>query len=145
MMTPTVDRFAAKVALNGDGCLIWTAAQNGAGYGKFFLRKERGRSVLILAHRWSYEHHCGPIPDGLTLDHLCRVPLCVNPEHLEAVTLGENNRRRPPELRSNGGTRKQSHCHRGHPLIDSNLYVQPKTGKRFCKTCRSIRVARRAA
>ena len=54
------------------------------GYGKF---GQRG------AHRVAYEHFIGPVPDGLQLDHLCRVRSCVNPWHLEPVTVGENIRR----------------------------------------------------
>lgn len=58
------------------------------GYGLF---KVRGKK--ILAHRAVYEVVVGPIPEGMTLDHLCRVTLCVNPEHLEPITRSENSRR----------------------------------------------------
>lgn len=66
------------------GCWLWSGADNGVGYGKF-----RGR----YAHRISWEMHKGPIPDGMHIDHLCRVRCCVNPEHLEPVTNRENARR----------------------------------------------------
>lgn len=66
------------------GCWLWDGADNGSGYGKF-----RGR----YAHRVSFEMHKGPIPQGMHLDHLCRVPCCVNPSHLEPVTNAENARR----------------------------------------------------
>lgn len=66
------------------GCWLWAGADNGDGYGKF-----RGE----YAHRLSYKRHKGPIPDGMHLDHLCRVPCCVNPDHLEPVTNKENARR----------------------------------------------------
>lgn len=66
------------------GCWLWAGADNGGGYGKF-----RGK----YAHRVSYEMRNGAIPEGLHLDHLCRVPCCVNPDHLEPVTNQENARR----------------------------------------------------
>lgn len=50
----------------------------------------------VLAHRYSYELHVGPIPEGLdwTIDHLCETKKCVNPEHLELVSRSENSLRR---------------------------------------------------
>lgn len=70
-------------------CWIWNGApQSKAGYCRVHLR-----SGTRLAHRASYEQFVGPIPEGLQLDHLCRVPSCVNPEHLEPVTHAENGRR----------------------------------------------------
>jgi hypothetical protein len=71
-------------------CWIWQGAPTGSnGYG---MTQIKGRKRL--AHRVYYERHKGPIPEGLTLDHLCYVSLCVNPDHLEPVTQMENNRRR---------------------------------------------------
>jgi hypothetical protein len=69
-------------------CWIWTLGTNSAGYGM-----SRGAGGSRLAHRvlWEVEH--GPVPEGLELDHLCRVRLCVNPAHLEAVTRAINCRR----------------------------------------------------
>jgi Holliday junction resolvase len=69
------------------GCWLW---QKGTvdGYG----RCRRGDQI-VMAHRWYYEQAQGPIPEGLELDHLCRVRACVNPDHLEPVTREENIRR----------------------------------------------------
>lgn len=86
-MSTEADRFFAKVEKTND-CWLWRAATT-VGYGVF----KRATKVLVYAHRWSYEHHVGPIPEGLHIDHLCRVRACVNPAHLEPVTLAENNRR----------------------------------------------------
>lgn len=83
-------RLMAKVRLDGE-CWIWTGARNRAGYGVIGAGR-RGEGTM-LAHRLSYEVHTGPIPEGLHLDHLCVTPACVRPEHLEAVTQQENNRR----------------------------------------------------
>ena len=84
----TLDRFVAKVERTED-CWLWTGASTALGYGQF----SGGQGRLVYAHRWSYEHHVGPIPEGLVIDHLCQTPSCVNPEHLEPVTQAENVRR----------------------------------------------------
>lgn len=104
---PTVDeRFWSKVDKNGptplvswDGtplsgnCWLWTAGSMPAGYGNFMHKHENNKPSWIGAHRYAYEAIVGSIPDGLTLDHLCRTPACVNPDHLEPVTKAENTRR----------------------------------------------------
>lgn len=86
---PTLaERFAANHEPGEGGCWIWKNSPAGNGYGRISVN-----NTLQYAHRVSYELHIGPIPDGLTIDHLCRVQMCVNPAHLEPVTLAENTRR----------------------------------------------------
>ncbi len=70
------------------GCWLWLLATNLPGYGV----RRRGRGQ-VYAHRAAYEARFGPIPVGLEIDHRCRQPSCVNPDHLEAVTHAENVRR----------------------------------------------------
>lgn len=82
------DRFLAKVSHSSSGCWTWVGAILRNGYGYF-----KGDERVMLAHRWSYEHFTGPIPEGLVLDHLCRQRNCVNPQHLEAVTQSVNLQR----------------------------------------------------
>lgn len=123
----TKDRFDAKWSPGLGGCWVWHGSHNGVGYGELRIA---GRKVY--AHRWSYEHHVGPIPDGLQIDHLCRNPACVNPEHLEPVTPTENVRRgdaaRPkPE-------RRKTHCVNGHPY-DENTYERKDGKGRNCIQC----------
>jgi len=84
---------------------------------------DRDQKKYVLAHRASYEAFVGPIPAGLTLDHLCRTPLCVNPWHLEPVTHKENL------ARGRHPNREKVECRYGHPL-DGTTRRQ-----RYCRTC----------
>jgi hypothetical protein len=86
-ITPPAERFWAKV-LGGDvdSCWEWQGYLMPNGYGQFGLAK----GLIVLAHRWSYEHMRAPIPAGLDIDHLCVNRRCVNPWHLEPVTRAVN-------------------------------------------------------
>lgn len=120
-----LERFWEKVD-RGSGCWIWMANTNREGYGMFW-----DGTRIVRAHRFSYEHHRGAVPEGLELDHLCRNPACVNPDHLEAVSHHDNLLRGDaPAARQ----ARQTHCKRGHPLADANLIVD-KRGRRKCRIC----------
>lgn len=106
-----------------DTCWLWTGCKQNAGYGVLAGK---------LVHRLSYERHVGPIPEGLTIDHLCRVRLCLNPAHLEAVTLAANVLRGESLPARNA---RRTHCPQGHPYDQANTYVNPKTGWRMCRVC----------
>lgn len=132
---PLEDRFWPKVEeatdLSPNGwrsCWLWTASLTGNGYGYFGLEKGR----MALAHRFAYEYVIGPIPEGMTLDHLCRRRTCVNPAHLEPVSMRENLLRGESPTAHNA---RKTHCVHGHPLSGENLYVDPR-GRRQCKECR---------
>lgn len=116
------------------GCWSWVGALNAYGYGKWRLN---GR--LCLAHRIFYKRVKGPIPDGFHLDHLCRNPSCVNPDHLEAVTCRENLLR---GIGPSAQHAKKTHCPQGHPYNDTNTY-RPHRGGRQCIPCRQAAEKRR--
>lgn len=82
--SPTDPRFLAKVNKSGE-CWLWTAATDDDGYGRFWFN---GR--MVQAHRYAYERYVGVIPDGVGLDHKCRVRHCVNPAHLRPGGQVEN-------------------------------------------------------
>jgi hypothetical protein len=122
----TDERFWAKVA-KSDGCWLWTAGKDGKGYGAAYVNLRQ-----VRAHRLAYELVVGPIPGGMTIDHLCRNRACVNPAHMEVVTRGENtarsNRLKAAEIRA------QSHCKHGHEYTPENTYIRPD-GARICRHC----------
>lgn len=121
------ERFIEKVAdPDSRGCLLWTAAKSAGGYGAF---KMNGRTYR--AHRLAYEWLVGPIPDGLVLDHLCRVRHCVNPHHLEPVTNKVNALR--------GERSNRPRCPQGHAYSEANTYLQKSTGHRMCRACNLAR------
>lgn len=130
------ERFWAKVRIaDDDECWEWTASVCDEGYGRFNANDIELPSTL--AHRIAWTWLVGPIPDGLTLDHLCRNTSCVNPNHLEPVTASENSRRAIP------WNRGKTHCVHGHEFDEANTYVC-RNGRRACRTCRDrVQAARR--
>jgi hypothetical protein len=103
------DRFWAKVdkSAGPEGCWLWTAGKIGQGYGAFYAY---GRK--FLAHRFAYQLTIGPLSDLFQVDHVrergCRHRHCVNPAHLEVVTLAENLRRAPPGRRTENGKNQRA-------------------------------------
>lgn len=145
----SVDRFWAKVDKRGpDECWPWTGkARNRATgahqYGRFALwNAETLKYDAWLAHRLAYTLVVGPIPDGLTLDHLCKHTLCCNPAHMEPVTQAENVRRGDSPFAINA---RKTHCDGGHELAGDNLWVNPRNGQRRCKACARASDRRRRA
>ena len=98
-------------------CWLWTGTLGPGGYGR--LRHSELRKS-VAAHRFAYELLVGPIPEGLQIDHLCRVHGCVNPAHLEPVTGKENQHR---GFSFAGINHRKTHCPRNHPLSGENLYI----------------------
>jgi hypothetical protein len=122
-----LNRFLDKIDFT-ETCWLWIGGCNKKGYGNFKIEKRQTK-----AHRVSYEWFIGPIPEGLELDHLCRVRNCVYPLDLEPVTHLENVRRGVGNQNLN-----KTHCKHGHEFTEVNTYIRPE-GKRNCRTCQRIR------
>lgn len=143
-MNSLEERFWSKVDKRGNSeCWPWIGAKStnslykgGFSYGCISRTPAGPNKRLAKAHRVAYELLVGSIPDGLTLDHLCKNTLCVNPAHLEPVSQAENI------LRGNAISaryKRRTHCKRGHMLTEENFYSWPEgsayAGKRTCRLC----------
>ena len=125
-------RVAARTTFT-DSCWIWRGTRNHKGYPHLKV----GR-IDVRVHRWLYGIAIGPVGDDLTMDHLCRVRACINPDHLEPVTNREN------VLRGVGPTAQNARktmCSHGHPYTPENTGYQDSPGHagRYCITCRRTR------
>lgn len=74
-------------------CWQWVGAQNGKGYGRFYLEKRDGKPFIAYSHVTSYSHFVGPIPYRWVIDHMCGIHSCMRPDHLEAIPNQVNLRR----------------------------------------------------
>lgn len=124
MSRDAATRFWEKVERTPT-CWLWMGGENGNGYGRFSVD---GR--LVYAHRWAYASAQGPIPAGRVVDHLCRVPRCVRPSHLELVEKGENTARGTLGFKFDGTCRAGLH----DVTQESAVYVRPGGGRR-CRAC----------
>lgn len=120
-----------RVTIDDNGCWLWIGAKNSAGYA-VALRKPKTTSLHIRMHRKSYELYKGEIPEGLVIDHLCRVRHCINPDHLEPVTIKENTLRSPLVNKKH-----DKFCLHGHEYTPETTFMR-KTGIRNCRTCKNI-------
>ena len=122
---PASIRFERSyIPVTESGCWLWIGATNFGGYGRLSVNHK-----MVMAHRFAYEKYLGVIPDRLTLDHSCKVTACVNPSHLEPVTMKENILRGDGFCARNA---RKTHCKAGHMLTQT--YDQ-----RGCLTCNNAR------
>lgn len=123
-MSAVIDRLLARAVPLDSPCVIWQGALQSSGYASIGIGGK-----TYLAHRVVWEAAHGPIPDELTVDHLCGNRRCLNAGHLELVTRSENGSR---------ATRGATHCARGHELAGHNLIIKKRGGLppvRNCRTC----------
>ncbi len=118
-------RFAAKIDFfGGDGCWEWLGGEWNT-YGRFRMPEK-----TWYAHRFVYERVVGPIPEGLTIHHHCENRMCVNPDHLEPMSLRDNLFESDTPARRNS---LKTECLRGHPYTPEN--TRRTTFGRSCRTC----------
>lgn len=102
-----------------DECWLWQGYVQRTGYAQYGGKP---------AHRVAYEVAVGPIPLRMTVDHLCFVPLCMNPKHLEVVTKAENTKRM--------NMLNRGRCRRGHTIRGlKDVYVRPDNHRSQCRAC----------
>lgn len=122
------ERFMSKTAKQGD-CWLWQAPLDKDGYGVFYLRRRPRR-----AHRVGWYMLRGEIPAGMVINHVCGNRHCVNPQHLEMVTVRENALK---DSRSLGALNaRKMHCPEGHN------YDRVYSGQRYCSTCEATKARR---
>lgn len=95
--TPPIERVLARIdTTDPEVCWLWPGSTYGNGYGSIKIgSRQDGTRRNTSTHIVTYEALVGPVPEGLELDHLCRVRLCCNPFHLEPVTHSQNMERMP--------------------------------------------------
>lgn len=133
MRRPLRERVLSRLIIDPSGCVLWTGFINRYGYGQLTVK---GKNHTI--HRLMYEWFVGPVPEGLELDHLCRVRHCAAPGHLEAVTGRVNG------LRGQGAAAlnvRKIRCDNGHEFDLLNTYWRPN-GSRGCRQCNLLAVRR---
>lgn len=113
-----IARFAVRD--EATGCLVWM------GYLRNGYASVSWHSRPASVHRLVYERAHGPIPHGMTVDHVCRNKPCVEPDHLRLLTRGDNAR---------AHYEHQTHCGKGHEFTPENTYRVPGSGWRHCREC----------
>jgi len=135
---PLEDRFWEKV-LKGPNHWLWAGGTTTLGYGTIWDGERNA-----MAHRVSWEiAHGEKIPPGLVIDHLCRLPKCVNPAHLEVVTISVNTSRGRAGEVGGAKNRAKTHCPQGHPYSPENTYYYKDGKVRVCRECAITRTIER--
>lgn len=127
-------------------CWVWTGPLNPEKYGSWSAPVDASgrRRCTTLVYLAAYESIIGPVPDGLVLDHLCRVRRCCNPAHLEPVTPAVNSQRGETGHARGRQMAALTHCRNGHPFVGANLVIRTSRGRtqRVCRRCDVIKAQR---
>lgn len=119
------ERFDMKLMPVPDGCVLWNAGQSHGGYGKFW-----GANGHMHAHRWAWIHQNGPVPEGHQIHHTCGQRLCVNVDHLVALSPKDHM-----------ALHRVTHCKRGHEFTEANTRHRSRAeGGRACRRCNRERM-----
>lgn len=128
------ERFWPKVDRRSDDeCWEWQGWRLPRGYGHFGKGGREGGTMLT--HRFAYELANGPIPAGMTIDHICNNPPCVNVRHLQAVSQKVNNNR-SDTVRFKVNAAK-THCPKGHEYTPENTYQRLRKDGGYSRQCRA--------
>lgn len=129
-------RVLRHIDRTGSGCWLWTGRTDRRGYGSMFVRRTHlGIATPVGAHRASYFAFVGVPPQEMHVDHICFVPGCVNPEHLQLLTPQQNMARSRPHP-----WLKVAACKYGHEYTPENTYTHA-SGGRWCRACNRRRTA----
>lgn len=133
-----VGRLRSRLRANpATGCLEWTGCKNRKGYGNIRIGGQ-----TYLTHRVAWAAHCGQIPDGMHLDHVCKNPACCNPQHLRVVTPRQNALENSDSVSAHYV--KRTHCKNGHEFTPENTHwIGPLRSKRRCRKCNAESEMRR--
>ncbi len=132
------ERIRRRIDVSSGGCWFWRGTMNN-GYGRVSVS---GKYRYV--HRVVFELLVGEIAEGLQIDHLCMVTICVNPAHLEAVTPRVNTLR-SYAVPTRVASRRRNPCVSGHPRTPENVHIDPKSGKIHCRPCNAARQREYAA
>lgn len=117
--------------IDSNGCYVLTHGRPRGRTGEY--RSVTKDSHEVAAHTAVYEWVVGPLPEGMVLDHLCKNPVCVHPDHLEPVTPFQNNMRSDSPTAVNA---RKTHCQNGHEFNEENTALNGD-GSRYCRPCRN--------
>ena len=133
--------WAGTDAVAPSRCWTWLGGKAKGGYGKYHTPTDKhGHRRQVIAHLYLWEQVVDLVPAGFELDHLCGTPGCVHVDadphvsHIRVTTPRENTLRGNNPAAQNA---RKTHCEHGHPLSGDNLYMQPSTGFRYCRTCKN--------